>query len=124
MFAWKVCSLIHKQPAQERNERKRHDGLVASLPCHVIRLTPIGTMRHELICANAGMYGPQMAKHIAMEIWTKTYREALGTFLYATYGWRIFSLNFSEDFARMFKGLRVDSGDNRKEFDLIIGKYR
>ena len=87
-------------------------------------LTPIGTMGHELICAIAGMYGPQMANHIAMKVWTKTYRGALGTFLYDTYGWRIFSLNFSEDFARMFKGLRVDSGDNRKELELIIGKYR
>lgn len=87
-------------------------------------LTPVGTMGHELICAIAGMYGPQMANHIAMEVWAKTYRGALGTFLYDTYGWRIFSLNFSEDFARMFNGLRVDSGDNRKELDLIIGKYR
>lgn len=86
-------------------------------------LTPVGTMGHELICAIAGMYGPQMANHIAMEVWAKTYRGALGTFLYDTYGWRIFSLNFSEDFARMFKGLRVDSGDNLKELDLIINKY-
>lgn len=87
-------------------------------------LTPVGTMGHELICAIAGMYGPQMANHIAMEVWAKTYRGALGTFLYDTYGWLIFSLNFSENFARMFKGLRVDSGDNRKELDLIINKYR
>lgn len=87
-------------------------------------LTPVGTMGHELICAIAGMYGPQMANHIAMKVWTKTYRGALGTFLYDTYGWRIFSLNFSEDFARMFKGLRVDSGDNRKGLELTIGKYR
>ena len=75
-------------------------------------LTPIGTMAHELVCAIAGMYGPQMANHLAMKTWSDTYRGALGTFLYDTYGWRIFSLNFSEDFANMFKGLRVDSGDN------------
>ena len=53
-----------------------------------------------------------------------TYRGALGTFLYDTYGWRIFSLNFSEDYANMFKGLRVDSGDNYEELDLIVDKYR
>ncbi|MGL4993529.1 MAG: nicotinate phosphoribosyltransferase [Bacteroidales bacterium] len=87
-------------------------------------LTPIGTMAHELICAIAGMYGPQMANHLAMETWSKTYRGALGTFLYDTYGWRIFSLNFSEDYANMFKGLRVDSGDNFQELDFIIEKYR
>lgn len=80
-------------------------------------LVPVGTMAHELICAIAGMYGPQMANHIAMKTWASTYRGALGTFLYDTYGWRIFSLNFSEDYANMFKGLRVDSGDNFKELD-------
>lgn len=87
-------------------------------------LVPIGTMAHELICAIAGMYGPQMANYLAMKTWADTYRGSLGTFLYDTYGWRIFSLNFSEDYANMFKGLRVDSGDNFRELDLITSKYR
>lgn len=87
-------------------------------------LTPIGTMAHELICATAGMYGPLMANYLAMKTWANTYRGALGTFLYDTYGWRIFSLNLSEDYANMFKGLRVDSGDNREQLDLIVDKYR
>lgn len=87
-------------------------------------LVPVGTMAHELICAIAGMFGPQMANYLAMRTWAGTYRGALGTFLYDTYGWRIFSLNFSEDYANMFKGLRVDSGDNYEELDLIIDKYR
>lgn len=87
-------------------------------------LTPIGTMAHEFVCAIAGMYGPQMANHIAMKKWAHTYRGALGTFLYDTYGWRIFSLNFSEDYANMFKGLRIDSGDNYEQLDLIVEKYR
>lgn len=85
---------------------------------------PIGTMAHEMISAIAGMYGPQMANHLAMKVWSNTYRGALGTFLYDTYGWRIFSLNFSEDYANMFKGLRVDSGDNYEQLDLICEKYR
>ncbi|MBD5268507.1 MAG: nicotinate phosphoribosyltransferase [Bacteroides sp.] len=87
-------------------------------------LVPIGTMAHELICAIAGMYGPQMANYLAMKTWASTYRGALGTFLYDTYGWRIFSLNFSEDYANMFKGLRVDSGDNYEQLDLIVEKYK
>lgn len=86
-------------------------------------LMPMGTMAHEFICAIAGMYGPQMANHMAMEAWSNTFRGALGTFLYDTYGWRIFSLNFSEDFANMFKGLRVDSGDNIEQLDKICAKY-
>ncbi len=87
-------------------------------------LTPIGTMAHEFVCAIAGMYGPLMANHIAMSKWAGTYRGALGTYLYDTYGWRIFSLNFSEDYANLFKGLRVDSGDNFHELDMITDKYR
>lgn len=87
-------------------------------------LTPIGTMAHEFVCGIAGMYGPLMANHIAMQKWARTYRGALGTFLYDTYGWEIFSLNFSEDYANMFKGLRVDSGDNYEQLDKIIEKYR
>lgn len=87
-------------------------------------LVPIGTMAHELVCAIAGMYGPQMSNYLAMEAWQATYRGALGTFLYDTYGWNIFSLNFSEAFANMFKGLRVDSGDNYEQLDKIVAKYR
>lgn len=87
-------------------------------------LTPIGTMAHELICAIAGMFGPQMSNHLAMKAWANTYRGALGTFLYDSYGWEIFSLNFSEDYANMFKGLRVDSGDNKDQLDKIVRKYR
>lgn len=87
-------------------------------------LIPIGTMAHEFVCGIAGMYGPVMANHIAMQYWSSTYRGALGTFLYDTYGWEIFSLNFSEDYANMFKGLRVDSGDNYEQLEKIIRKYK
>lgn len=92
--------------------------------CMKYGLTPMGTMAHEFIAAIAGMYGPQMANYLAMKAWASTYRGALGTFLYDTYGWEIFSLNFSEDFARMFRGLRIDSGNNEKELEKIIAKYR
>lgn len=87
-------------------------------------LLPIGTMAHEFICAIGGMYGPQMANHMAMNLWRNTFRGALGLFLYDSFGWNIFSLNFSEDFANQFKGLRIDSGDNYEQLMRIVGKYR
>lgn len=87
-------------------------------------LLPIGTMAHEFVCAIGGMYGPQMANNIAMNSWRNTFRGALGTYLYDSFGWDIFSLNFSEDFANLFKGLRVDSGDNYEQLMLIVDKYR
>lgn len=87
-------------------------------------LTPVGTMAHEFISAIGGMYGPQMANHLAMNAWRNTFRGALGTYLYDTFGWEIFSLNFSEDFANLFKGLRVDSGNEREQLQKIVTKYR
>src|SRR3712207_8931649 len=59
---------------------------------------PVGTMAHEFACAIGGMYGPQMANHIAMNNWRATFRGALGTYLYDSFGWDIFCKNFSEDF--------------------------
>lgn len=87
-------------------------------------LTPVGTMAHEFVCAIAGMFGPQMANHIAMNAWRNTFRGALGTYLYDSFGWDIFALNFSEDFANLFKGLRVDSGDNLDQLRKIVEKYK
>lgn len=87
-------------------------------------LLPVGTMAHEFVCAIGGMYGPQMANHIAMNSWRNTFRGALGTYLYDSFGWDIFSMNFSEDFANLFKGLRIDSGDNYEQLMKIVGKYR
>ncbi len=85
---------------------------------------PVGTMAHEFVCAIGGMFGPQMANNIAMNLWRNTFRGALGTYLYDSFGWEIFSLNFSEDFANLFKGLRVDSGDNYEQLQRIVEKYR
>ena len=87
-------------------------------------LVPVGTMAHEFICAIGGMYGPQMANHIAMNRWRNTFRGALGTYLYDSFGWDIFDHNFSEDFANQFKGLRVDSGNNFEQLHKIVKKYQ
>ena len=87
-------------------------------------LLPVGTMAHEFVCAIGGMYGPQMANNIAMNAWRNTFRGALGTYLYDSFGWDIFSMNFSEDFANLFKGLRVDSGDNYEQLQKIVTKYK
>ena len=87
-------------------------------------LVPVGTMAHEFVCAIGGMYGPQMANHIAMNKWRNTFRGALGTYLYDSFGWDIFDHNFSEDFANLFKGLRVDSGDNFEQLHKIVKKYQ
>ncbi len=71
-------------------------------------LVPVGTMAHEFIAAIGGMYGPQMANHIAMKAWSSTYRGVPSElFLYDTFGWEIFSLNF---FRRLCKYVQRVAG--------------
>ncbi|TGX83525.1 nicotinate phosphoribosyltransferase [Palleniella muris] len=84
---------------------------------------PIGTMAHEFVSAIAGMYGPQEANHIAMDMWQRTFIGSLGIFLYDTYGFDAFAANFSEHFARVFAGLRVDSGNNLEQLEKICNRY-
>lgn len=85
--------------------------------------TPIGTMAHEWISGIAGLYGPLLANKIAMEKWRHTFKGALGTYLYDTYGFDAFARNFNKDFANSFDGLRIDSGDNFEQFHKICDKY-
>ncbi len=87
-------------------------------------VTPIGTMAHEWIAGIAGMFGPQEANNIAMDMWQKTYIGSLGIFLYDTFGFKAFADNFSEHFARVFAGLRIDSGDELEQVQKIQQKYK
>ncbi len=86
-------------------------------------LTPVGTMAHEWIAGIAGMFGPQEANNIAMDMWQKTYIGSLGIYLYDTFGFKAFADNFSEHFARVFAGLRIDSGDELEQVKKIQEKY-
>ena len=68
-------------------------------------LIPVGTMAHEFVCAIGGMYGPQMANHIAMNSWRNTFRGALGTYLYDSFGWDIATaerISFKETCSKVF----------------------
>lgn len=122
--AFRDCQNSRKPAAGENGWKGKFVGTSNVYLAMKYDLTPVGTMAHEFICAIGGMYGPQMANHIAMNAWRHTFNGALGTFLYDSFGWNIFALNFSEDFANLFKGLRVDSGDNRDELAKIVAKYK
>ena len=65
-----------------------------------------------------------MANYKAMVCWQHTYNGDLGVYLYDSYGFDIFSLNFSKQFANAFVGLRIDSGDNYEQLKKICNKYK
>lgn len=87
-------------------------------------LTPIGTMSHQVISFCGAIFGYKEANYIAMQYWQEAFESDLGTFLYDTYGWEAFAANFSKMHAKLFEGLRVDSGDNFRAVDKITAKYR
>ena len=87
-------------------------------------LTPIGTMSHQLISFIGAIFGYKEANFLAMGYWQEAFDSDLGTYLYDTFGWKAFRENFSKRHAKLFDGLRVDSGDNFEAVDKIVAKYR
>lgn len=87
-------------------------------------LAPIGTMSHQVISFCGAIFGYKEANFLAMKYWQEAFDSDLGTFLYDTFGWSAFQENFSKKYAKLFEGLRVDSGDNFEAVDKIIAKYK
>ncbi len=87
-------------------------------------ILPIGTMSHQVVSFCGAIFGYKEANFLAMKHWQETFDSDLGTFLYDTYGWNAFQENFSKRYAKLFEGLRVDSGDNFQAVDKIMAKYR
>ncbi len=87
-------------------------------------LTPIGTMSHQVISFCGAIFGYKEANYLAMDSWQEAFDSDLGTYLYDTYGWQAFRENFSKKYAKLFDGLRIDSGDNFRAVDKIVAKYK
>ena len=75
-------------------------------------LTPIGTMAHEFIMAHQQL-GPRLidSQKAALQSWVDEYRGDLGIALTDTIGIDAFLKDFDLYFAKLYDGLRHDSGD-------------
>lgn len=71
---------------------------------------PVGTMGHEWIMAHS-IFGPIYANRLALEAWNSVYRGNLGIALTDTFGVDLFFDNFDLSLAKLYDGLRHDSGD-------------
>jgi nicotinate phosphoribosyltransferase len=87
-------------------------------------LTPIGTMSHQIISAEECVSGIFECNHNVMQKWSDVYDGDLGIFLPDCFGSKVFMSNFSKKMAKMFDGIRIDSGDEREETEKMIEKYR
>ncbi len=74
-------------------------------------VSPIGTHAHEWFMFHAAKYGFKMANKLAMENWVKIYRGDLGIALSDTFTTEAFFLSFDTKLAKLFDGVRQDSGD-------------
>lgn len=72
---------------------------------------PIGTHAHEWFMFHAAKYGFKMANTLALEHWVDIYRGDLGIALSDTFTTDEFYEIFDKKFAKLFDGVRHDSGD-------------
>lgn len=86
-------------------------------------LRPIGTMAHECFMFQAAVHTPKEANYEVMERWVAVYDGNLGTVLTDTYTVDAFLRNFSMKLAKLYDGVRHDSGDPKLFGDKIIEKY-
>lgn len=87
-------------------------------------LRPIGTMAHECFMFQAAVHTPKEANYEVMERWVEVYDGNLGTVLTDTYTVDAFLRNFSMKLAKLYDGVRHDSGDPKLFGDRIIKKYK
>jgi len=83
----------------------------------------VGTMAHEWIMAHSVLQGLRNANRFAMDAWTKVYRGSLGIALTDTYGTDAFFKDFDVYLAKLFDGVRQDSGDPFAFIDKVVQHY-
>jgi nicotinate phosphoribosyltransferase len=85
---------------------------------------PIGTHAHEWFMFHAAQYGFKMANTVALEHWVDIYRGDLGIALSDTYTTDEFFEIFDKKFAKLFDGVRHDSGDPIEFAQKTIEHYK
>jgi len=85
---------------------------------------PIGTMAHEWIMFHAGVFGFQRANYLSLEDWVDVYDGNLGIALIDTYTTESFLHTLTLKQAKLFDGMRQDSGDEYKIGNMIIKRYK
>jgi nicotinate phosphoribosyltransferase len=84
----------------------------------------VGTFAHQWVQIWSALMGMRHANKFAMEAWVKVFRGDLGIALTDTYGTDAFLADFDLYFAKLFDGVRWDSGDGFAFTDKIVNHYR
>ena len=84
----------------------------------------MGTHPHEWFMFHGAQYGYKQANYMALENWVNVYDGDLGIALSDTYTTAAFLSNFSRKHAKLFDGVRHDSGDPYKFVNNVIKRYK
>lgn len=87
-------------------------------------LTPMGTHPHEWFMYHGAHYGYRAANAMAMANWVEVYKGHLGIALTDTYTTDNFFSSFDTLYAKLFDGLRWDSGDPFVFTEKALNHYR
>ena len=87
-------------------------------------MKPIGTHAHEWFMFHAAEQGYRTANKAATDAWVTVYQGDLGIALTDTYTTDVFLQSFDSVKARLFDGVRQDSGDPKAFVDKIVAHYR
>ncbi len=92
---------------------------------HKLQLKPMGTMAHEWIMAHQQL-GPRLidSQSAALDCWAREYRGALGIAITDCITMDAFTADFDLYLAKLFDGLRHDSGDPIEWAEKAIAHYR
>jgi nicotinate phosphoribosyltransferase len=84
---------------------------------------PIGTMPHEWFMYHGAVYGYRAATAKALEAWVDVFQGSLGITLTDTYTSNMFFSSFGLKHAKLFDGVRCDSGDPIEFVDRVVEFY-
>lgn len=102
-------------------------GFSGTSNCHLAMLNgckAIGTKAHEFIQGMSAIHGLIRSNHHAMAAWQQVYQGDLGIALPDTYGMKAFYRDFNRFFAKLYDGIRHDSGDPFKFADEAVAHYK
>lgn len=101
--------------------------LTGTSNCHFAMkygLKMMGTHPHEWFMFHGAQYGYKNANYLALENWVNVYDGDLGIALSDTYTTDVFLANFSKKHAKLFDGVRQDSGDPYAFVNKVIKRYK
>ncbi len=106
---------------------KRFKGFIGTSNVYLAmkhNVKPIGTSAHEMVMGLSAKYGVKMANKMWMVHWSNHYRGLNGIALTDTFTTDVFRRDWDSLYARLFDGVRQDSGDPEIWGEQMIAHYR